>query len=104
MVLLPCYFVIENEVIEQVAGVLGALGNRTRLRIVKLIAETDKPLHIKALSRALKVRYSAIYRHVVTLKKAGIVTVHEVGRSRVVALRHQKELNDLLRIATQFTK
>jgi ArsR family transcriptional regulator len=104
MVLLRCYVVIENEVIEQVAGVLGALGNRTRLRIVKLIAESDKPLHIKALSSALKVRYSAIYRHVVTLRKAGIVTVHEVGRSRVVALRRQKELDDLLRIATQFTR
>jgi DNA-binding transcriptional ArsR family regulator len=104
MVLLPCYSVIENEAIEQVAGVLGALGNRTRLGIVKLIAGTDKPLHIKALSRALKVRHSAIYRHVVALKKAGIVTVHEVGRSRVVALRHQKKLNGLLRIATPFTK
>jgi len=96
--------VIENEAIDQVAGVLSALGNRTRLRIIKLIAETDRPLHIKALSRSLKVRYSAIYRHVVTLRKAGIVTVHEVGRSRVVALRHQKELDDLLRIATRFTK
>jgi ArsR family transcriptional regulator len=72
--------------------------------VIKLIAETDRPLHIKALSRSLKVRYSAIYRHVVTLRKAGIVTVHEVGRSRVVALRNQKLLDDLLRIATQFTK
>jgi len=96
--------VLENELIDRVADVLGALGNRTRLRIIKLIAETDRPLHIKALSRALKVRYSAIYRHVATLRKAGIVTVHEVGRSRVVALRHQKELGDLLKIATQFTK
>ncbi len=95
---------IENEVIDQVADVLGALGNRTRLRIIKLIAETDRPLHIKALSRALKVRYSAIYRHVVTLRKMGIVTVHEVGRSRVVALRYQKELDDLLKIATRFSR
>ncbi|MEN3047641.1 MAG: winged helix-turn-helix domain-containing protein [Candidatus Caldarchaeales archaeon] len=94
----------EEDGLKDLAKVLSALGNITRLRILKLVSETDRPLHIKALSRALKVRYSAVYRHVVTLRKAGIVTVHEVGRSRVVAIRRKRELDDLLKIVELFAR
>ncbi|MCS7118000.1 MAG: winged helix-turn-helix domain-containing protein [Thaumarchaeota archaeon] len=93
-----------DEGLSDLARVLSALGNITRLRIIRLVSETDRPLHIKALSRTLKVRYSAVYRHVATLRRAGIVTIHEVGRSRVVALRRRKELDDLLKIVELFAK
>lgn len=76
----------DEERLEEAARYFHALGNRLRLRIILLLASTDRPLHIKAVSRRLKVSYPAIYRHIAVLKRAGIVRVYEVGRSRVVAL------------------
>ena len=61
----------------------GASSNPTRLKIL-FISETKRPLHIKAVAKALKMGYAAVYRNVGVLKKANLLEVFEVGRSRVL--------------------
>ena len=70
--------------IRKVSTILNALGNPTRFRIVMLINETKRPLHIKAVAQMLKMNYAAIYRHVKVLQESGLVGIYEVGRSRVL--------------------
>ncbi|MCS7142807.1 MAG: winged helix-turn-helix domain-containing protein [Aigarchaeota archaeon] len=88
----------------QLARIFGALGSPIRLQILQTVLKSDKPLHIKALSRSLKVKYTAIYRHVQVLKGAGLVTIYEVGRSRVVSVKGKETINDLIKIALNIQK
>ena len=60
------------------------MGNPTRLKIIELISQTERPLHIKAVAEVLKKDYAAVYRHVKVLEKSGLVGIYEVGRSRVI--------------------
>lgn len=84
---------------EELSLVFDALGNPIRLRILSIIAGTKRPLHIKAISKELKMDYAAVYRHIDTLKKAGLVQVFEVGRSRVISPVHADELNQIFSLA-----
>ncbi|MEN2974973.1 MAG: winged helix-turn-helix domain-containing protein [Candidatus Caldarchaeales archaeon] len=76
----------EDEELESVTRYFHALGNKTRLKILLLLASTERPLHIKAISRKLKISYPAIYRHIKTMENANILQIYEVGRSRVVTV------------------
>ncbi len=73
--------------LEKTSFAFKALGNPVRLKILYLVAGSKKPLHIKGVVRKLKMDYAAIYRHIKTLQKAGIITVFEVGRSRVISIK-----------------
>jgi len=81
--------------------VFDALGSPVRLRILELVRETKRPLHIKAVANMLRMDYGAVYRHVEVLKKAGLVQIFEVGRSRVLSLLHGELLNQILALALQ---
>ena len=83
----------------QVSAIFSALGSPTRLRIVELISETKRPLHIKAVAQVLKKDYAAIYRHVRVLEESGLVGVYEVGRSRVLYLKNVELVKEFIRIA-----
>ncbi len=85
--------------VEQVSAVFSALGSPTRLRIVELVSETKRPLHIKAVAQALKKDYAAVYRHVKVLEQSGLVGVYEVGRSRVIYLKNGELIKEFVRIA-----
>ena len=87
--------------IEQVSAVFGALSNPVRLRILSIISETKRPLHIKAVAKNLKMDYAAVYRHVKVLKEAGLLQIYEVGRSRVLSPLHIDEVRKLLEFAKQ---
>jgi ArsR family transcriptional regulator len=84
---------------ENLSFVFDALGNPIRLRILSIIAGTKRPLHIKAISKELKMDYAAVYRHIDTLKKAGLVQIFEVGRSRVISPIHTEELSQIFSLA-----
>ena len=92
--------VLTEEDISQVSSVLSALGNSTRLRIVELVSETERPLHIKAIAEILKKDYAAVYRHVKVLQRSGLLEVYEVGRSRVL---RPKDI-ELIKQFVQFAK
>jgi DNA-binding transcriptional ArsR family regulator len=81
--------------------VFDALGSSVRLRILHLVCETKRPLHIKAVAEILQMDYGAVYRHVDVMKKAGLVQIFEVGRSRVLSPLHIELLNQLLILASK---
>ncbi|MEJ2126008.1 MAG: winged helix-turn-helix domain-containing protein [Candidatus Bathyarchaeota archaeon] len=67
---------IDEEQLQQVSAIFSALGSPTRLKIIELVSETQRPLHIKAVAQVLKKDYAAVYRHVGVLENTGIVAEH----------------------------
>ena len=89
---------LDESELRQVSAVLSALGSPTRLRIVELVSETERPLHIKAVAQVLKKDYATVYRHVKVLEKSGLVGFYEVGRSRVIYLKNADLIKECVRI------
>jgi DNA-binding transcriptional ArsR family regulator len=85
--------------LQKISAIFSALGNSTRLKIVEIVSQTERPLHIRALAQALDKDYAAIYRHVGVLVKSGVVGVYDVGRSRVIYLKNANVVNECVRIA-----
>jgi DNA-binding transcriptional ArsR family regulator len=96
--------VLTEEDVRQVSSVLSALGNPTRFRIVELVSETKRPLHIKAVAQMLKKDYAAVYRHVKVLQKSGLVGVYEVGRSRVIYPKNTDLTKQFVQIAKKIVQ
>jgi len=88
------YIVLDEQELRQVSVIFSALGNPTRLKIVELVSETERPLHIKAVAQVLKKDYAAVYRHIRVLEKSGLVGVYEVGRSRVIYLKNAELIKE----------
>ncbi len=84
--------------LRQVSAVFSALGSPTRLKIVELVSETERPLHIKAVAQVLKKDYAAVYRHVKVLEKSGLVGFYDVGRSRVIYLKNAELVKEFIQI------
>jgi DNA-binding transcriptional ArsR family regulator len=91
--------VTDEQELRQVSVIFSALGSPTRLRIIELVSETERPLHIKAVAQVLKKDYAAVYRHIRVLEKSGLVGVYEVGRSRVIYLKNADLIKDCVRTA-----
>jgi len=81
-----------------------ALGNSVRLRILLMLMDSKKPLHITAVASNLKMDYGGIYRHVEVLRDAGLLQVYEVGRSRVLSPVNIELLRELVSKAKNFSK
>jgi ArsR family transcriptional regulator len=90
--------VFDEQQLRRVSDIFSALGSPTRLRIIELVSETERPLHIKAVAQVLKKDYAAVYRHVQVLEKCGLVGVYEVGRSRVIYLKNADMIKECVRI------
>jgi len=86
---------------EHLSTIFQALGNPIRLKILSIINETKRPLHIKAVAKTLQMDYAAVYRHIDILKKAGLIQIFEVGRSRVVSPMHSDVMNQIFALARQ---
>lgn len=90
-----------EEEIVHISTIFSALSSPTRLKILFVISETKRPLHIKAVAEALKVDYAAVYRHVGVLKRANLLEVYEVGRSRVLSPLHVDLINQFIQLAKE---
>lgn len=90
---------LDTKELQKVSAVFSALGSPIRLKIVELVRETKKPLHIKAIAQALKKDYATVYRHIKVMEKSGLVGIHEVGRSRVIYLKDADLINAYVRLA-----
>jgi len=93
--------VLTEKDISQVSRVSSALGNPTRLKIVDLISETKRPLHIKAVAEIMKKDYAAVYRHVKVLQGSGLLEVYEVGRSRVLYPKNVELIKQFIQVANK---
>jgi DNA-binding transcriptional ArsR family regulator len=89
--------VLDVHELHQISDIFSALGSPTRLRIIELVCETQRPLHIKAVAQVLKGDYAAVYRHVRVLEKCGLIGVYEVGRSRVIYLKNAELIKECVR-------
>jgi DNA-binding transcriptional ArsR family regulator len=83
--------------LRQVSEIFSALGSSTRLKIIELVDETERPLHIKAVAQVLKRDYAAVYRHIRVLEKCGLIGVYDVGRSRVIYLKNVELIKECVR-------
>jgi DNA-binding transcriptional ArsR family regulator len=83
----------------KLSKIFSAMGSVTRLRIIELISETKRPLHIKAVAKILKKDYAAVYRHIKVLEKSGLVGFYEVGRSQVIYLKNENTIKECVQIA-----
>ena len=90
--------------LRQISAVFSALGSPTRLKIVEIVGETERPLHIKAVALALKKDYATVYRHIGVLEKNGLVGVYEVGRSRVIYLKNAELIEECIQIVNKISE
>jgi DNA-binding transcriptional ArsR family regulator len=88
---------LPEEDLRAASTIFNALGSVVRLRILKMLIETKKPLHIKGVARNLNMDYAAVYRHVHVLRTARLLEVFEVGRSRVLTPRKPDLITELIR-------
>jgi DNA-binding transcriptional ArsR family regulator len=93
--------VLDEQELQQVSEVFSALGSSIRLKIIELVSETERPLHIKAVAQVLKGDYAAVYRHVRVLEKCGLIGVYEVGRSRVIYLKNGELVKECVQTVTK---
>ena len=92
------------EDLKTASQIFGALGNTVRLRILLMLMDTKKPLHITAVASNLKMDYGGVYRHVEVLRDAGLIQVYEVGRSRVLSPLNVEIAKDLIGKAKNFSR
>ncbi len=94
----------DEKEISHVSIIFAALSNPTRLKILSIISETKRPLHIKAIAQKLRMDYAAIYRHIAVLKEANLLQIFEVGRSRVLSPLHAEVVKQLVQQANTIGK
>ncbi len=78
----------------ELVTVLRALGDETRLAILRRLASAG-PATLPELTAMLDISKSAVHKHVVLLRSAGLIRA-ELGRDRHYALRDLPDLNELL--------
>ena len=92
------------EDLRSASSVFAALGNSVRLRILLMLMDSKKPLHITAVASNLKMDYGGVYRHVEVLRDAGLLQVYEVGRSRVLSPLNVELVRDFIAKGNNFNK
>lgn len=92
---------MREDEIQRASRTFNALGNETRFKILLLISETRRPLHIKAVAKALNMDYAALYRHVKVLQRSNLLEIYEVGRSRVLSLKNRELTEKFIEIANK---
>jgi uncharacterized protein YndB with AHSA1/START domain/DNA-binding transcriptional ArsR family regulator len=77
-------------------GLLAALAEPNRLRIVELLGESPRP--VGEIARRLELRQPQVTKHLQTLERSGLVEVHPLGWRRIYALRRERlrELDEWL--------
>jgi len=93
-----------SDELKSASSMFAALGNTVRIRILLMLMDSKKPLHITAVASNLKMDYGGVYRHVEVLRNAGLLQVYEVGRSRVLSPLNMEITRDFITKAKNFSK
>jgi len=93
-----------TEDLKSASTIFGALGSPVRVRILLMLMDSAKPLHITAVATNLKMDYGGVYRHVEVLRDAGLIQVYDVGRSRVLSPLNGELIRELILKAKGFNK
>ncbi len=84
-------FVQNRRAQDEVLNISKALGDMTRLKILRLIAQNDGHIHGKRIAGKLELSASAVSRQLAQLRDAGLI-VEEPGDDQTVNYRLQKEV------------
>jgi len=93
-----------GEELKSASQTFSALGNVVRLRILLMLMDSKKPLHITAVASNLKMDYGGVHRHVEVLRNAGLLQVFEVGRSRVLSPLNVEQVREFITKAKELNK
>jgi DNA-binding transcriptional ArsR family regulator len=93
-----------TEDLKAASTIFGALGNPVRLRILLMLMNSTKPLHITAVATNLKMDYGGVYRHVEVLRDANLIQVYDVGRSRVLSPLNGDLVKDFIAKTKSFSQ
>ncbi|WP_303324375.1 ArsR/SmtB family transcription factor [Actinomyces radicidentis] len=85
-----------------VAAVLAALGDPTRLAIVSHLRGGEH--RVGELAEHLGLAQSTVSQHLAVLRGAGLISTHAHGRSRVSRLEHEDRVVALLTLAADLTR
>ncbi|MEE9480764.1 MAG: metalloregulator ArsR/SmtB family transcription factor [Kiloniellales bacterium] len=86
---------------DQVADGLAALGNRTRMRLFRLLVRAGEDgLNVGALKRRLEIPASTLTHHLATLIRAGLVIQERQGRE-VISSADYDAINGLVAYLTE---
>src|SRR5882724_1699091 len=81
---------------QRAADALAALGNRTRLRVFKLLVRAGREgTNVGAIQRVLGIPATTLAHHLGTLTQAGVVDQERRGRE-VICTANFKAVNDVL--------
>jgi ArsR family transcriptional regulator len=75
---------------QELAELFKAVADTTRLRLVKLLAESPHALCVNALTARLGVTQSAVSQHLRVLRQAGLVHGERCGNQVHYSLDHRK--------------
>ncbi len=75
---------------ERALGILKALGDGSRLEILRLVAQHERQLNGKKIAAKLNLSASAVSRHLSQLKDAGVI-IEEMGDNRTITYRLQRD-------------
>jgi uncharacterized protein YndB with AHSA1/START domain/DNA-binding transcriptional ArsR family regulator len=77
-------------------GLLAALAEPNRLRIIELLGDSPRP--VGEIATKLELRQPQVTKHLQTLERSGLVEAQPLGRRRIYALRRERlrELRDWL--------
>jgi uncharacterized protein YndB with AHSA1/START domain/DNA-binding transcriptional ArsR family regulator len=70
------------------SGLLAALAEPNRLRIIELLGEAPRP--VGEIATRLNLRQPQVTKHLQTLERTGLVEAHPLGRRRIYALRRER--------------
>lgn len=86
-----------KDIMEQkAADAMAALGNRTRLRIFKILVRAGREgSNIGTLQRHLNIPPTTLAHHLTTLTQAGLLAQERRGRE-VICTSNYRELNEVL--------
>ena len=85
-----------------VAPLLAALGDESRLQIVKRLCERG-PLSISKLTQGSDISRQGVTKHLHALHKAGLVRSERQGRERIWRLEPRR-IQDVMRYLAQISK
>jgi DNA-binding transcriptional ArsR family regulator len=84
-----------------VIGVDQALGARARIRILLELYKVVE-INTTSLAKALDMNYGQLDRHLRLLIKAGLVEEYRIGRVRIVRLKNDPRVLDLVKALAAF--
>lgn len=92
---------MESEQLQELAGLLKALGEYNRLSLVYELCQCERPQNAMCLCECCSVDASVASRHLKVLAQEGVVAMERKGRERIYSLNREEIAQKLRSLADQ---